>query len=426
MRNIAIIFLIDEWNEAYSLTSIVKSQIRSLVRHGYRPRVLIYQNCSPWLFRNKVNYRPCIPQIRYDFDKDRADASFFRSVRNVAGILKENLKDIDTVLVHDVLFFDFFLPYNLALRKAAKGLKDIRWLHWCHSGPSKPSRRGYPYSMLYKGMPNTTFISVAKAHRKGFSKMYGVPIDRVKTVYNPRTTEDFLGLSALSAQIVQKTDLLAADIVDVVPAAIFRMSKQVEICVYIMAALKKEGKSVRLIFVNPFGQSSGYKHVACLLHLQWLAHKVGLTDKEVFFTSELDLALANGCPENVMKDLFSLSTIYIHPSLGEACSLTLLESAITKNLCILNKNLPTFKEIAGDDAIWIKCDNLIYGFKKAGYSLRYYYSHYVKNKAYYQRLAKKIVRHLKKDKPLSFFTKVKKEFNEDFIFETQLKPLLEE
>ncbi len=432
MKKIAIIFLTDQWNESYSLTSVVKSQIRSLVARGYYPKVLTFQGALPWLFKNKVEYLSCIPKVKYDFKKDRINRPFYKSVRKISTAFKKNLKNTDVVFAHDVLFLGMFLPYNLALRGAAKDLKNIRWFHWCHSGPSKPKKLAYPRSLLYKGMPNAKFVSVTKAHRKGFARMYSVAPTKIVTVYNPRVNQDFLNLHPLTWKIIKKTFLLAADIVNLTATTISRAHKQPEICLYIMAALKNEGKSVRLILANSFAKR-GKKEQANILHLRWLAEKIGLTKDEVFFTSDLDPSLANCCPPEIIKDLFSLSNIYIHPSLGEACSLTLLEAGITKHLCILNSELPSFREIVGDNAIWVKFENLT-GVLKKRYkikgssikALKYYYIHYLENKSYYRRLARRIIKQLEKDKTLSLFARIKREFNEDVIFETQIKPLLED
>lgn len=82
------------------------------------------------------------------------------------------------------------------------------------------------------------------------------------------------------------------------------------------------------------------------MRLRWLVDKVGLSEKEVIFTSEVDARLRNGCPEKVIRGLFQVSNLFIHTSLHEGCSMALLEAVITKNLCVLNKDVPGLKELA--------------------------------------------------------------------------------
>ncbi|MGB1275954.1 MAG: hypothetical protein ACPG77_09410, partial [Nannocystaceae bacterium] len=50
--------------------------------------------------------------------------------------------------------------------------------------------------------------------------------------------------------------------------------------------------------------------------------------------------------------------VFIHPSAAEAHSLALLEAASMKNLCVLNADVPSFRDVAGDDAVWIRCGAL--------------------------------------------------------------------
>jgi hypothetical protein len=429
MRKAAIIFLAKKWDSSYSLTSVVKSQISSLAGHGYRTRVLTLQDCPPWKFPGRVDYRNVIPHIKYG-GTEGLNRQIRKKIKNTSLILAKNLKGIDLVFTHDLIFLKTLLPYNLAFRDIAGKMKNISWFHWCHSSPDKPGKITYPGSLLYKKIPNSHIVSVSYAHRKGLARMFDMPLKKVITVHNPRFNGEFLGLNKLTGGIVKKTGLLNADIVSLAPGALSRIIKQPAICLYIMAALKNEGKGVRMIFADPPAHDP-VEEKAHLLHLRWLAQKLGLTDKEVFFTSEMDRRLKNGCPEPVIRELFHLTNIYIHPSLFEACSLSLLEAGATKNLCVLNKRLAAFKEIAGKNAIWADFDDIVKQIKRGGKISGHsgifnrYYKYYEARKKNYRSLAREIIRALDNDPALSLFIKVKKEFNDEFIFNKQIRPLLE-
>jgi len=429
MKKVALVFLVQSFTPTYSVASVVKSQIRSLLKHGYDVRVLTFQGCESLFLENKVSYRPHIPYIKPDYGIDRFSKESFKKVDKISTLFKKHLRGADIVITHDVFFLKQLLPYNLAIRKAAKELKSVRWLHWVHSTPYRPQKVSYPYSMLYRPMPGAKFVSVTQSHRRALAKRCGVLPKDIAVVHNSRLTQDFLNLDRLSRLIVEKCRVLEADIVSIMPVSVARIAKQSEICIYLIAALKEEGKSVRLIFANHKVQK--IQEEVRITQLIWLAKKIGLDENEVFFTSEMHPDLKNGCPNRVVKELFSLSNIFIHPSRAEACSLILLEAGASKNLCVLNKDLHAFREIAGKSAIWMECGNLAkeivkrYNLKNFALGIKHLPDYYFENKAYYRKLAKKIIKELAQDKPLAFFAKVKKEFQEEYIFQAQLKPLLE-
>jgi len=435
MKKIAIIVISCDWNSAYSVISVVKSQIRSLVHAGYSPRVILLKKSLPWIFRDKVDYRMCLPLVKHDADHGKVDLKFFKDVSSIAKVLKKNLEGIDIVLSHDLLYLSRLLPYNIAVRKVSRSLKKTQWLHWAHSSPQNPPRRkaSYPYNMLYKDMPRSKFVSVTEAQAEGYAKMYGVSKSKIMIVNNPRATQDFMNLGPITRRLIEKYRLFEADILTIMPTILSRVYKQQEVTLYLIAALKSAGKKVRLIFANAYGQKQKDEEGFRMLQLKWLARKLGLSEQEVIFTSEVDSKLKDGCPAKVIKDLLQISNIYIHPSGYETGSLALMEAALTKNLCIINRDLYSLRRIVKQDALWFKFDTVVWAVSKkykikefSGGFYKYFYRYYQDNQAIFSAYARKIIKALKEDKALSFFNRVKKELNEQVVFEKQLKPLLEE
>lgn len=426
-KKIAIIFCVKQWDVYYSLVHVVKSQIRVLVSNGYKPRILLLQGCSFGEQKRNVDYRACIPYFSSQ-KRNLAQRVFFAQVGKVEKALEKNLRGIDIVFTHDLMYLLSYARENIAIRRVAKKMRHMRWLHWMHSCPYSPEKkRRYPYNTLWTDMPNAKFVCVNKSYRKDFALMYKIPIQKIATVYNPRSLLDFMDMDILTSKIIAKGDLLNADIVAMMPWNLNRPQKQLEIGIYIMAALKAYGRSVRLVFATPLEKKKDYFY---FMRLRWLADKVGLSEKEVIFTYEVDTRLRKGCPEKVIRGIFQVSNLFIHPSLHEGCSMALLEAAITRNLCVLNKDVPGLKELANANAVWIKCYDVrreimrLYG--RTAVSYEYFYRYYVDKKGHYKRCALKILDSLSKSKTLSLFTKIKKEFNEQAIFGKQLKPLIDE
>ena len=434
MKRIAIIAFNEDWSPVYSITSVVKNQIRVLVSKGYSVRVLTRKECPPWLFKDKVDYRGCLPSLFFSKEKDKANSIFHEDVNCLSEIYIDNLQDVDVVFSHDIIFMYMFLKHNIAFRKAARKLNNIHCIHWTHSCARKrPSKQlHFPYSKLYEGMPNSKYVSLSKEQVVAIARMYNVPEEKVSVVYNTRMNQDFLQLDPLSKKVIEKFNLFNADIVCTMPTTLSRMFKQHEVCIYIMAALKAEGKTVRMVFANACEKSNKELEMKRMLQLMWLAQKIGLSESDVVYTSDVAPELRSYAPEIVVRDLQNISNIYINASLGESFGLVLLEAVLSKTLCVLSEEIPVFKEIVGGNAIWIKGvklareiieDNNLEYLQTSDYNL--YYNYYLKNKEYYRQCAKRILKELASNKSLSLFLKVKQECNNEEIFNKQLKPLLE-
>jgi len=429
-KKIAIIFISSKWNPAYSICSVVQSQIRMLAGTGYRLEVITKKDCPKWKFAEKVSYKPCLSSYSYHSKKHKK--GFLKKVRTLEKELLESLEDCDIVINHDGLFLYQFIHYNLAIRNAAKKLKNIKWIHWAHSSPLKPSKKKrFPWNFYYSGMKNSVFVTVAESHAKNFARMYNIPLERVRTVHNARVCKDYLQFSKAGWKIIEKGRLLEADIVVVFPTDLARATKQPEIILFIVACLKEIGKKAKVVFVDSFQSNDKVKGTAQKLKFLWLAEKLGLEKEDILFTSDASSSLKKGCPAKVVRELLSISNVFIHPSISEACSLTLIEAAVSKNLCVLNKNVKSFAEIAGKNALYYAFPNLSYemqklrknGKKTSEFSETI--AHFRWKKAFYKKIAKDIIKCLEKDKSMALFSKVKKEFSEKAVFESQMTPLLE-
>ncbi len=428
---IAIAVPFKEWNCGYSLVSVAQSQIRMLLQNGYKVRIICYTKASPWINHKHISYRATLPS--YPFSPHRKlPGEFKRRVLEIAKILEKNLKGVDYVITHDFLFLDSFVVYNAAFRLVARRKPHIRWLHWCHSGSiGKPKRIPvYPQSLRFQPLPKLAkLITVAHTHRRNFSRQYRIPLTQVAVVHNARFNQNFLKLNAATWRMIKKMELAKADIIAVMPSPLSRRTKQHEICVYLTAALKELGKSVRMIFTNSFARPSNKTEQFVLMELRWLAHELGLSEKEIIFTSALGKHMHESCPENIVRDLFLISNVFIFPTLGEACSLALQEAALLKNVCILNKNVPALKEIAGKNALWLNFKSLDrellrnYG-KKGVCSPQTLRNFYQKKRPIYLKQAKKILKALDQNFSVKLQTEVRQHYNEEAIFQKQLKPLL--
>ena len=80
---------------------------------------------------------------------------------------------------------------------------------------------------------------------------------------------------------------------------------------------------------------------------------------ELIFMSQFDKSCDLETPKKVVRDLFLLSNIYIHPSKSETYSLTCQEARACKNMMVLNFDFPAMKTIYKEGPIYKKFSSCV-------------------------------------------------------------------
>src|SRR3990167_10210004 len=119
---VAILTTFYNFDPAYSLCSVVKSQLTALIANGYETVLFVHDN-----FKDDdkvpvgVEIRKIVPRfLLVDYSANQEVNSDLESQANKAyEALKEHTKDIDVIFEHDLVFQGWFLPYCLAIHKLA-------------------------------------------------------------------------------------------------------------------------------------------------------------------------------------------------------------------------------------------------------------------------------------------------------------------
>lgn len=415
-KTIAILTTFYNWSKSYSLTSVVENQLLSIVKNGYNAILFVHDNFEDDdKVPEGVEIRKTIPRftlVDYANNTPLAD-DFEEQVTATQKVLEEELKDIDVVFTHDFIFQGWFLPYNIGMRKAGENLK-CKWFHWIHSAPQiRPTDLKYPYDARFTMMKNSKIIYMNHYDSLRVTEMYGGTLDDIRIVYNPLDVRSFWNVHPLVAKMIDKYDLLSADIIDVYPVSSTRFSgKQPKKVIKILGQLKKLGKSVRFICCNAHANADREKKAVDEL-IQYGIQE-GLTRQEVIFTSFEGQEYELGVPREVVSDLFKLSNLFIFPTLSENCPLILLEAALSKCLLVLNESFEPLREFFGENALYFKFSSLLQNVE------------YDNENQYFNDVAKIIIGELNKNKPLNAFNKLKNKFNYDYIFRNQIEPIIYE
>jgi len=280
----------------------------------------------------------------------------------------------------------------------------VKWVHWVHSALGE---------RLALKMPHAKYIYMNYADASRFAEHIGVGMEDVRVVFNDKDPRFFFDWHEITRQIADKYDLFNKDIIQTYPMCTTRMgSKGIDHVIKVFSKLKKLGNNVLLIIVN----SNGRKRTEEIEQKLKSAYEQGLDKGDILFTSTICSESASGVPRRVVRDLMTISNLFIFPSLSEVCPNVLLEASITKQLIVINRDFPALFDFGEDGKT---C--LAYNFGsliKAGFRYR--------TEEGYANLAKEINEHLIHSKSNQQFLKIMKATNIDTIYHKQLEPLLYE
>jgi glycosyltransferase involved in cell wall biosynthesis len=403
----------------YSLATVVKDQLKALLKHGYTPVLLTLPSFDDEVPAG-VEVRKVVPQIILepyagrDPEKLNED-QVAEDVERVFNFFVEHCADLDVIITHDWMLVDTYAPYAAAIQMANKSviLRRKKWFHWIHSHPGLYEEYPYPWSAQSKipvghkivYLNNTDVVSV-------FERFQG-KLDDVRVVHNPTDPRSFFNLHPLTHYMIDALDLLNSDIMQTYPVSTPRMidGKQVHKVIALFAKLKAEGHRVKLVVCNAHANADKDKEL--IKQMVDYATSVGLSDKEVIFTSLLQApAWEQGVPHEVVRDLFLLSNLFFFPTVSENAPLILLEAAAAKNLLVLNEDFLPLREFFGEDALYFKFS-----------SLRTQTT-YTDEGKYFEDVAKIVAAELDRHRAFRSFNTWKQRFNYDYIFLHEFEPLL--
>ena len=434
LKKVAILTTFDSYSEAYSLTRIASEQIKMLVRHDYKPVVIVQDAFEPKkafaLSEVEIRRTPSVPC----HNEIKKDETFDQDVDAVEKALDEALKDIDVVLDHDVIYQNAALKYNFAARRIAKKYPNIKWLHWIHSAISpvtldalRPIFTDAYLDLVKTPFPNSLYVFFNHYSIPRIAKDFNISEELVKVVHHPSDVSEVLGLTPDVSKFMDDKEILKADAVCVYPARLDR-GKNVEMAIKTMACLKDFDLKPKMIVVD--FHSTGGDKVTYRDDLKNVAIDYGLSQDELIFTSEYQDSWTVEVPYPDTQAIMRLANVFIMPSRSESYSLITQEAGILKNVVILNFDFPPFRDIFGPNAIYRKYSSNIdvlsglsgdttteYGPDRISADERVEHE-----KRYHLETAGMIASRLKHPE-LALSTFLRKYRNLDYIFLHELQPL---
>lgn len=428
---IAILTCLADFKPSYSIAGVVHTQLEMLAK--YEPDVVLVNGDD---FKTPEDVPPGIdirlyPRFHFNTKLDQMDMiEFEQYVIECGDKLVELLKDRTVVLVHDLIFLHDFLPLNWSIRRAMKKLPNLKWLHWVHSAPSTPPKElGYPLIGCYTLPPNSEIVYLNRYDTLSIAQMFACPENKVRLVHNCIDPVKLFKLHPLTVEIIEHYSLLTADQICIYPSRAVS-GKQPDKIIKLMASMKNyHNQEVRFIFCNSWTKNE--EEQKFIKDLISLAKSLGLTKDDVCITSlfkskwaeENNYDIELGVPREVILDLMRLSDLFILPSVSEACSIIMLEAGISKNLMLLNDDLDSLKDFGGTKLTTNSSEKAIYfSFGSIKKPIR---SYNPSEEEWFKDHARVLIEYQKSNHAINFFKQVRKYHNPDYIYWSQLKPLLD-
>ncbi|MGL5675926.1 MAG: glycosyltransferase [Cellulosilyticaceae bacterium] len=426
--HIGILSMFGTLRASYSLVHVVHDQIGVLLDKGYEVSLFVSEGCKEEerygsYLDPRLHWVPIVNQVEgeaiiwYNYDRTttKLHDTFEKEVEIVAADLSRKLQLVDICIMHDILFQGMHYLHNCAIRKAQKNLSVVSFFSFVHSFPEiPPTQMTDIIKPRYMAMPNTLYGFPTQAGIRALARQYQVPEGKCRVISH--SIDMLEGMSEVVHRLHQTYNLVDVDILIVYPVRLSR-GKQLEKVVALCGAIKTVGEvSVKVVFCDTKSKDTEEETYRQLIRKT--AVEYGLEKNECFFTS--DLGYEDGIPKKSILELFSLSNLYVCPSASEAFGLTVLEAASKGNFLILNENVPALRELGKELGAYFMV------WDARGEEGNCYAQYDVAEPSYLGMHARCILKCLREDKVYRGKTRARQRFNKEWIWDNQVKPLLDE
>ncbi len=391
---IAILSHFHKMPDSFSPARATKNQIKILQEYGHSVTLFAQEDS---VLDIGCEVRPVLPRFKMEKNIVNEEAK-----NRMVDILREQLVDFDICITQD-FYIDSLITYREAVRSC--GI-NIPFFHFCRSGIGAP---------IEFDMPNATYVYLNYSDVGEFARKIGVSVDRCRVVPNEKELLFMFSFHPISKMIIEKYHLWDRDIIQIFPVCSTRLdAKGLIQVIKVFVELKRLGKKVALVVAN----SNGRKRVEDLKVKQELAKELGLNDNEFIFTSLLadeQYDISSEIPNRSCAELMQISNLFIFPTIAEVSSNVLLEAAMTKNLLVLNSDLPCLFDAVDKNSV------ISYPFTS---SRALHYSG--RDQESMGKLAKQIIGQLDTNKADKTFRHVWRNYNRYSLYHNILAPILYE
>lgn len=356
---IAIITSFTEFNPGYSLSGIVKSQIKMLQKHGNTVELFVSENFNDEEFENEYMHLSLLKIHKVIPKYHKTDYQSLEEItpehKEIAikthDALMEYISWFDVVFEHDLFFQGWHLPLGLGILAVAEQNPKIPFFHWVHSIPS--GFKDIWDTRCYS--PNNFIVYPNKSEALYVAENYRTQIEQIQCIPHIVDIREFFDFSAESRIFIDTyPSIMTADVVQVYPASTDKFSwKKIDVVIELFSEIKKQGFRVCLVIANQFATTTGTRESVQKFKDRGL--ELGLTEEELIFTSQFNGEMyESGIGKVFMRELMMLANLFVFPTMGESFGLIVPEISLSSGaLVVCNRSLHQQVELTGNKALYL-------------------------------------------------------------------------
>ena len=206
---------------------------------------------------------PAVRGVQRALDAGAVPPAFGRLVEALARDLREATAGLDVVIAHNACSLNVNIPLTAALRRLVEERAIRRLVAWNHDVAAASDRYrarlhpGYPWDLFRQPWPGTLAVTISEARRMELAAATGMPAGEIRVVPNGIDRGRFLGLAPATLGLIDALDLRAAAPVLLTPARVMPR-KNLELAVRVVAELRRSGEDARLLLTGaPDAQDPG-------------------------------------------------------------------------------------------------------------------------------------------------------------------------
>ncbi len=338
-------------------------------------------------------------------EKGTIPGNFSTLSHEIRDRLAPLVRDFDNLVVHNVFTKHFNLPLTAALfdlLDAGDINNLIAWHHdftWTSPRSRSKVHPGHPWDLLRTYRPDVINVTISQQRQEELAGLYGCPEDAIHVIYNGVDAAQIFGLSAEGAALVERLQLLRADLIMLMPVRVTK-AKNVEYALQVVSALKAAGVDVKLVLTGP-PDPHDEKSMTYFRSLQEQRDTMGLQDEMHFvFESGPDSHEPNLISLDVVFELYRVADLVFMPSHQEGFGMPVLEAGLLALPVVAANTVPAAAEIGGSDVLQFDLNQQP------------------------QALAQRLLPWVNEDRRLRLARRTRQNFTWEAIFEKRIEPLL--
>lgn len=296
-----------------------------------------------------------VQQMKLELDRGEVTENFISLRDELMNELQSALAGIDLLIAHNVCSLNKnpALTAALYLLHASKKLpRLILWHHdlaWTTPRYLPELHDGYPWDLLRTDWGDTIHVVVSELRRDELATLMKLDLESIYVIPNGVDIDRFYKLEALTQALLEKTSLLDAAPILLLPVRI-TPRKNIELALNALAGLKRDFPKTALVVTGPLGphNANNIKYFEMLTDLRKQLELEG----SVHFLAELHDGFL---PDEVIADFYRVADALLFPSREEGFGIPLIEAAFS-HLPAFCADIPPLRKLGMNDVSFFSPD----------------------------------------------------------------------